>query len=403
MTRAVIHRGDSREILRQLEDASVDAVVTDPPYELAFMGKRWDASGVAYDPELWRQVVRVLKPGGHVLAFGATRTFHRMVVAAEDAGLEIRDTIAWVRGGQSMPKSTNVSKALDRMAGAERPVVGKHPAPAGNKPGGVSLNMSVAGMPRDVMVTAPATEAARAWDGWGTALKPVQEPVMVARKPLVGTIPANVLAHGVGGLNIDGCRVPHADAEDLAKHQAQVAALKARGGTLGGSWKNTSDLAGANDVNLAGRWPPNFVLAHSPACGDTCADGCAVAELDAQQEGATRMFPAFRYQGKPSRAERDAGLEAAPTRDAGAGRKNHHPTVKPVALMRWLVRLVTPRNGLVLDPFTGSGTTGVACVLEDVRFVGVELSGEYRDLALARIAHARADLEGEQLDLFGEA
>lgn len=351
MTRAVVHLGDCRQVLQQLADASVDAVVTDPPYELAFMGKKWDASGVAYDVELWRQVARVLKPGGHLLAFGATRTFHRMVVAVEDAGLEVRDTIAWLRGGQSMPKSLNVSKALDK-AGAD--------------------------------------ESARAWDGWGTALKPAQEPILVARKPLDGTVAANVLAHGVGGLNIDGTRVAHASAEDLAKHQAQVAAIKARGGSMGNSWKNTSDLSGANDVNLAGRWPPNAVLSHAPECGDTCAAGCSVAELDAQAPDASRLFPAFRYVAKPSRRERDAGV------------KNHHPTVKPVALMRWLVRLVTPRNGLVLDPFTGSGTTGVACVLEDVRFVGVEQAEEYRDLALARIAAAQGDRSGEQLDLWSD-
>lgn len=387
MSRYRVELGDSRERLRELPEASVDAVVTDPPYQIAFMGQKWDASGVAYDVALWREAFRVLKPGGHLLAFGATRTFHRVACAIEDAGFEVRDSITWIYSS-GFPKSLNVRKALEKSG---------------------------------------AVAGAEAWSGWGTALKPASEPVVVARKPLEGTVAANVLAHGVGGINVDGCRVPHASAADLERHAAGVAAIKARGGSMAGSWKNSSDLAGANDVSAAGRWPPNVLFSHRPECSaEECVDECAVAELDGATSdlkarankrqsvatkstpvlygpasrssgaeynrgdsgGASRFFPAFRYVAKASRREKGAG--------------NEHPTVKPLALMRWLVRLVAPRGGVVLDPFTGSGSTGVACILEDVRFIGVELSPNYRETALRRMDSAAAGIAGEQFDLFPE-
>ena len=417
-----LHLGDSRDVLKTLPDASVDSVVCDPPYELGFMGKGWDAAGIAYDVSLWREVLRVLKPGGHLLAFGGTRTYHRMACAIEDAGFEIRDSLHWLYGS-GFPKSLNVSKAIDKAAGAEREVVGARLRPDGTQrdarlggKSGATLAGSVDGTLNTngamALVTAPATDAAKEWDGWGTALKPAHEPVVVARKPLVGNVVKNVLTHGTGALNIDGTRV-------------------------GGD---------------TGRWPPNVVLAHTPECGEACAEDCAVAELDRQSGigrsgtrparrsgmgfhggngtdsgvrevldggGASRFFPVFKYQAKASRSERNAGCDSLPKRtpaemtgrkEGAAGlvmeggkanpyagttggefRSNHHPTVKPVALMEWLVRLVTPPQGVVLDPFTGSGTTGVAALRQGFRFIGIEREPEYHAIAAARIQAAASN------------
>lgn len=317
--------GDCRELLRDLPDECIGAIVTDPPYELGFMGKKWDGTGIAYDVNVWRECLRVLKPGGHLLAFGGTRTYHRMTCAIEDAGFEVRDSLHWIYGS-GFPKSMNVQKA---GAGA-------------------------------------------AWQGWGTALKPAHEPIVVARKPLVGTVSANVLKHGTGALNIDGTRVEYANPEDFAKLAAGVASIKARGGSMENSWKNSSDLSNANDASTIGRWPPNVLLSHSPECGDACAEDCTVAEMNRQGDSA-KFFPCFHYGTKASK------------RDRGEG--NAHPTVKPIELMRWLVRIVTPPNGVVLDPFTGSGTTGVACAREGFKFLGFEQSEEYANIARARIEH----------------
>lgn len=391
-----LFQGDCRELLRDLPDECVDAIVTDPPYELTtnkkggsglasvnldspygrarigtgngggFMGQKWDATGIAHDKDFWRECLRVLKPGGHLLAFGGTRTYHRMACAIEDAGFEVRDSLHWIYGS-GFPKSMNVQKA----------------------------------------------GAGEAWQGWGTALKPAHEPIVVARKPLVGTVAANVLEYGTGALNIDGTRVEYANPEDFAKLAAGVQGIKERGGVMGNSWKNSSDLSNANDASTIGRWPPNILLSHAEDCGDECAEDCAVAEMDRQSGdrpsgggnkntsnrvngktlghglgkgqgqgiggdsgGASRFFPCFKYHPKASRKERDAVV------------RNTHPTVKPIELMKWLVRLVTPSNGIVLDPFTGSGSTGVACMLEGFNFVGFEQSAEYVMIAEARIAHA---------------
>lgn len=403
-----VFEGDCLDLLRDLPDECIDSIVTDPPYELGFMNKRWDASGVAYKVEVWREALRVLKPGGHLLAFGGTRTYHRMACAIEDAGFEVRDSIHWIYGS-GFPKSMNVEKAG-----------------AGEK-----------------------------WRGWGTALKPAHEPIVVARKPLDGTLTANVRDYGTGALNIDGTRVEYANAEDYAKLAAGVQGIKERGGVMGNSWKNSSDLSGANDASTIGRWPPNILLTHDEDCGDECVAGCPVAKMDTQSGiskstggrignasgcytnlgstgwsgkhkkgdpgygdsgGASRYFPCFYYGTKAGRKERERGCENLPARSgaeavereegsdglnsprAGAGRtakavRNHHPTVKPEALMQWLVRLVTPPGGTVLDPFTGSGTTGVAAVYEGFNFVGFEQSAEYVTIAEARIAYADRNKE----------
>jgi len=333
-----VREGDSRDLLRAMPDASVDAIVCDPPYELGFMGKAWDASGIAYSVPLWTEALRVLKPGGHLLAFGGSRTFHRLAVAIEDAGFHIRDSLVWMYGS-GFPKSLNVAK------------------------GG----------------------AGEAWSGWGTALKPAQEPIVMARKPLAGTIVETVLRYGTGAIDVDGCRIPHAGEVDFARMALGGASysatrLRRSGNPSIAMHKDSRDGHEQYEPSSLGRWPANVLLSHSEACGDGCAEGCPVAELG--------DFARFFYTAKPSARERDAGLGHLPTR-AGVqtARANVHPTVKPIELMRHLVRLVTPPGGLVLDPFTGSGTTGCAAVLEGARFLGLELSPEYAEIARARIAH----------------
>ena len=362
--------GDCLDRLREMPDNSVDSVVTDPPYGLSFMGKKWD-----YDvpsEEIWRECLRVLKPGGHLLAFAGTRTQHRMAVRIEDAGFEIRDMIAWVYAS-GFPKSLDVSKAIDKAAGAEREVLGSRSGGAGKLMEDRPWN-SADGYDKTVSITAPATEAAKQWQGWGTALKPALEPITVARKPLVGTVAANVLAHGTGGINVDGCRVGR-DAEDVS------------GWSQSGS--NASDnraMSGANYARDAkpdadGRWPANLIHDGGEFLGEQA-----------------RFF----YVAKASKKDRDEGCEGLEERvnanwpqnldgdDArgAAPRRNNHPTVKPTALMRYLCRLVTPPGGIVLDPFMGSGSTGKAAMLEGFQFIGIERDEEYMEIAKARIGAA---------------
>jgi len=342
-------------VLATLPDESVDAVVTDPPYLIAFMGRGWDHStGIAGQPDVWRQVLRVLKPGGHLLAFGAPRTYHRMAVAVEDAGFEIRDSLMWLFGS-GFPKSHDIGKAIDRAAGAEREVVG---AALGARNGnGQNVDYGAFGSAYDgtYSITAPATPEAAEWDGWGTAMKPAHEPIILARKPLSGTVAANVLAWGVGGLNVDGCRVDMGDEYDPEKVQRQ---------------QSTNSVFGAGGLvgteiptyNAKGRWPANVAF-----------DDAMVDELNKQHKGASRFF----YHAKASKAERPV-IETD-------GKRIVHPTVKPLTLMRWLVRLVTPPNGTVLDMFAGTGTTGAAAELEGFNSILIERDEDYVQLIRKRI------------------
>lgn len=411
LTPLTLHNGDCLAILPTLESASVDSIVTDPLYELGFMGKQWDASGIAYNVTLWAECLRVLKPGGHLLAFGGTRTYHRMACAIEDAGFEVRDSIHWLYGS-GFPKSLDVSKAIDKVAGAEREVLSQQ-----HRRG---RSAGILGSPVEIVrdITAPATDAAKQWEGWGTALKPAHEPIVVARKPLVGTVAANVLEHGTGALNIDGCRVEAADGDAPLKWSTP----------RGGHWRtDATATATASDL---GRWPANLVLTHAADCADTCAPSCPVAVLDAQSAslgGASRFFTVadwdpiadavpFAYIAKAHRGERDAGLDGLPLRFAptmndgidavphnaerASPKANTHPTVKPVDLMRWLVRLVTPPGGTVLDPFAGSGTTLVAARLEGFAAVGIEMTADYLPIIEGRLAWAAQ--QAVQLSLFGE-
>lgn len=411
--------GDCRVMMATLPDASVDAVVCDPPYELGFMGKAWDASGIAYDVEVWRQALRVLKPGGHLLAFSGSRTYHRMTCAIEDAGFEIRDQIMWVYGS-GFPKSLDVSKAIDNAAGAEREVVGLRSSDRPNRHGGHSGSLG-GGAYTPAVETVPATDAARQWSGWGTALKPAHEPICMARKPLVGTVAANVLAHGTGAIHVDGCRVgdtvetwpssrsyPYGDTRTYGSNDAPIERTQA---APSGRWPanfihdGSEEVVGLFPQTTSGAWQQGMIQHSEGFKVGERIEGKRIRDARAPDIGsAARFF----YTAKASREDREdgcahlkarTGAEAVQREEgspgtkspgAGAGRtaasiRNHHPTVKPTELMRYLCRLVTPLGGTVLDPFTGSGSTGRGAVLEGFSFIGCELSPEYAEIAQARI------------------
>ena len=425
--------GDCREMLKQLPDASIDSIVTDPPYELGFMGKSWDSTGVAYDVTVWQECLRVLKPGGHLLAFGGSRTYHRLAVAIEDAGFQIRDQIMWVYGS-GFPKSLNISKAIDKAAGAEREVIGSKlgqagyslaqskgsPVYQGGFGGGGNSN-------KESEITAPATVEAQQWDGWGTALKPAHEPIVMARKPLEGTVANNVLKHGVGGINIDGCRVGDEIIKTSGGRSVAITGDERVGAALGMYGKSTP-----LNTEHQGRFPANFihdgsdeVLALFPQTTGSWGvrterpnrspfvsgnENLVSTNQRSESGSAARFF----YCAKANKKERNAGLDpdlfplqnytdankmggAGDTMLTGSGnprdgrKHNFHPTVKPVALMRYLVRLVTPPNGTVLDPFAGSGTTLVAATMEKFDCIGIEMTDEYLPIIEARVAHATTD------------
>ena len=373
--------GDCLDRLKELPDNSVDAVVTDPPYGISFMAKKWD-----YDVpsvEVWTEAMRVLKPGGHALIACGTRTQHRMVVNIEDAGFEIRDVVSWIYGS-GFPKSLNVSKAIDKAAGVEREVVGEG---RWNSVKGSNDNQSdcLIRPGGKYMETAPATESAKQWDGWGTALKPSQEFFTLCRKPLgEKTVAANVLKWGTGGINVDGCRVEG----DIGKDRALGKPRRDDNTKFGKA--NTT----INPQSPLGRFPANLIHDGSqevlelfpetksgkggqPQSNSRSGNsglsgledgGIKVGHND--QGSAARFF----YCPKASKKDREEG--------------NTHPTVKPTALMSYLCRLITPPGGVILDPYMGSGSTGKAARLEGFQFVGIEREPEYMAIAEARITNA---------------
>jgi hypothetical protein len=362
--RYTLHCGDNRQVLKTMPDNSVDSIVCDPPYELGFMGNRWDSTGIAYDVTLWTECLRVLKPGGHLIAFGGTRTYHRMTCAIEDAGFEIRDQIQWIYGS-GFPKSHNLDDD---------------------------------------------------WHGWGTALKPANEPAVLARKPLSGTVADNVMTWGVGALNIDGCRV------GTSKEVPGYFSKKEKTGT--GFTIPAVSYGSGHDANI-GRWPANVIFDEAAAqvLDEQSGHSVSKARTPSQKHhaGAVTLFQRgsetsnhsdsggasrFFYVAKSSRSEREAGLEGLSKQEiallsrqqrsdgtfqewksAPNARANHHPTVKPIDLMRYLVRLVTPKGGAVLDPFMGSGSTGCAAMIENMQFIGIDITEEYVAIARRRIQY----------------
>jgi site-specific DNA-methyltransferase (adenine-specific) len=380
-------RGDCLEIMPTLDADSIDSIVTDPPYGLSFMGKDWDhgVPGEAF----WCEALRVAKPGAHLLAFGGTRTFHRLAVAIEDASWEIRDTLGWLYGS-GFPKSLDVSKAIDKAAGVEREVLSFRKQRANSAASGVPMNASAGEMEP---ITAPATPDAERWQGWGTALKPAWEPVILARKPLAGTVAANVLAHGTGALNIDGCRIGTETVrintfDDGAKPFGNGAGHPYTGRASTGRWPANIVHDGSDEVTALF---PKTIGGVRPArrnvsifgAGNGTNDG---TRIDYDTGSAARFF----YCAKASKADRDEGCEGLGGDDT-RGRPtpcnhNHHPTVKPTALMRYLCRLITPPGGVILDPFCGSGSTGKAATLEGFEFIGIDTDADYLAIAEARIA-----------------
>lgn len=432
-----LYHGDCLEVLGALPDCSVHAVVTDPPYGISFMGKQWDQPGEfgsksrrgggpnhrrgqqdaaleagRYDLsphamgnfqrwcEVWAtECLRILKPGGHLLSFGGSRTWHRLACAVEDAGFEIRDSIAWLYG-EGFPKSLDVSKAIDKAEGAQREVLGEQPDRWTSK--GTVLNFATDRPQESVPVTAgPATAAAAAaWDGWGTALKPAFEPIVVARKPLSGTVAQTVLEHGTGALNIDGCRIETTEGLSGGAY-ADVGRRQASDSLNPSGMNRPGATVGHEFVQPPGRWPTNVILDESqadsldaqsgirssgmmragterqPRIGGTIygADTRSFVPTDTYGDtgGASRYFPVFRYEAKAGASERPRIGSVA------------HPTVKPLNLMRWLVRLVTPPGGTVLEPFAGSGTTAEACVIEGFRCIAIEREADYLPLIMSRL------------------
>ena len=377
-----LHHGNCLDILRTMPDASVDAVVTDPPYGLSFMGKRWD-----YDVpvvEIWEQCLWVLKPGGYLLAFAGTRTQHRMAVRIEDAGFEIRDMIAWMYGS-GFPKSHNVSKGFDREAGILKPEFkGFTVAGSSHNP-----NISKTIPTKGYVPPAPVTDEAKQWQGWGTALKPAMEPITMARKPIKGTVADNVQAYGTGAINIDGCRIMYASDTDKSKMVNAKWHVNGSSAGINGNGFVTSNnvgdvLDGAEFTHDLGRWPANVLH-----------DGCE--DVLRGMGEAARFF----YTPKACKSDRENGCFALPLVSYEMNRppdsdlnqvptvnRNFHPTVKPTDLMRYLCRMVTPPGGIVLDPFTGSGSTGRGAVLEGFRFIGCEMDADYIEIAKARILAA---------------
>ena len=436
---------DCIEAMKAMPDNSVDSIVTDPPYELGFMGKSWDASGIAFNVEVWREALRVIKPGGHLIAFSGSRTYHRMAVAIEDAGFEIRDQIMWVYGS-GFPKSHNISKGLDKAAGAEREVVGTQKSPfrmSDPKIGNI-YESTQSGDTRNVdndgyiieTITTPATAAAKQWDGWGTALKPAHEPMVLARKPLIGTVANNVLTHGTGGLNIDGSRVV-ADGENFDNLKSRpIGKLNTRRNDETDEEfdvrvnESPEQLAALAKLKELGRWPANFIHDGSDEVVALFPDTKSGAvkpyvrnksglnvdfnqgtneNINSFDYGDSGSAARFFYCAKASKRDRNEGLDGFEAKrdhdgraDGGVGndnprnrtnnaKLNHHPTVKPTTLMQYLVRLVTPPSGVVLDPFMGSGSTGKACAYEGFDFIGIDQSAEYVAIAQARIDFAVAD------------
>lgn len=376
-------QGNSKQLLQDYDENTFDSCVTDPPYEYNFMGQDWDSSGIAFDPDFWKEVKRTLKPGSHLLAFGGTRTYHRMMVAIEDAGFEIRDTIEWVYS-EGFPKYYNIKKRLEKYY----------------------ENGTVSGI---------TPELIQRFDGWGTDIKPAHEPILIARKPLDGTLVENLIEHGTGAYNVDGCRIGYESEADRSESQEKQSR------TRGGFSNETGIYGGGKQSGFkktSGRFPANFIIDQRMATKLDEQSGITksarVAKTKAAYDGesstgfvrgvsnrgnqyndtggASRFFKTIRYDpldfvpffycAKAKNKERDMGMDE----------RNTHPTVKPIELFCYLIRLVTPPGGKTMDPFMGSGTSGIASLLEGVDYVGIENESDHMEIAQKRITYAENNL-----------
>ena len=429
-----LFNGNMLDMLQVIEKESIDSIVCDPPYELNFMNRSWDNSGIAFNPETWKQCYEVLKPGGYLLAFGGSRTYHRIAVAIEDAGFEIRDTIMWIYGS-GFPKSMDVGKAIDKRNGVQ-PIGRKEPT--GGITGGKNTGAEEKGW-HSINNWYEYPECQNEWKGWGTALKPSFEPIIIARKPFKGSLVDNVIKNGVGGINIDECRVGNEERTQFSGRSQNKTTVY-----------NSFNQENAHYETVQGRFPANTILTYDETdfdevCGGfpiTKSNGGKTSMPDLRDVGrkskeaigidklsfgqvsnvdrkesnyiapcdsgsASRYF----YCAKASKKDRDEGLDGFEDKkfystlntkngsgerlDGGTTpiRKNTHPTVKPTELMQYLVRLVTPNNGVVLDPFNGSGSTGKAVMYENkernknYKYIGIELTEEYLPIAKARIEY----------------
>jgi len=388
-------KGNCLDKLKELPDNSIDAIVTDPPYELGFMGKSWDSTGIAYSVELWSECLRVLKHGGHLVAFSGSRTVFPMGVAIAEAGFEVRDMISWIYTS-GFPKSLDISKAIDSKLGVsdKRQIIGTskgvtvedNQGYGGIARGGVGIKQRSA----DIPITTAHSPQAQQYQGWGTALKPAQEPAVLARKPIdpdCSSIAENVLKWGTGAINIDAARFPYGDDcwfGDTEKHKGYP------NGAGGNTWSVNKAPDGTrtepNFLSDLGRWPANIYQ-------------CSKPQRSEKEQGldhlADHVSAAVETHGKDSK-----GLNSP---RAGAGRtshevKNFHPTVKPIKLMRWLCRLLTPKGGTVLDPFLGSGTTAVSAILEGFNAIGCEMTDDYYPIIQGRVNWAKAERNKEILN-----
>ena len=403
--------GDCLALIRAVPDCSIDSIVTDPPYALVsivkrfgkagsapakgneayarasagFMGKAWDTGDVAFAVEFWAECLRVLKPGGHVAAFSGTRTYHRLACAIEDAGFEIRDQLAWAYG-TGFPKSHDVSKAIDKAAGAERQIIGDSPHAAKKTNGSAGVNSVGLTSAPGHKITAPASEEATAWQGWGTALKPAWEPICLARKPLIGTVAENVLAHGTGAINVDACRV---GVEVVSQYRTIQRTWRASEGRV-----DIPATADGSRTETLGRFPAN-ILHDGSAEVVECFPETSASSGQPGNNGEFKSVAKGRDLPHVTLGHADAGGSAArffysakADKDDRLGSK--HPTVKPVDLMQWLCRLITPPGGLVLDPFAGTGTTGEAAWRGGFRALLFEREVEYQADIARRMALALA-------------
>ena len=455
-----LYQGSMLDMLEVIKPNTIDSIVTDPPYELNFMGKGWDNAGVSFNKDTWKNCYEVLKEGGYLLAFGGSRTYHRIAVAIEDAGFEIRDTIMWLYGS-GFPKSMNLGLAIDKKNGVESKIVGyekKNTMPdfrdVGKKQKEISGidKLTFGQIENSERKQQPIYEAQNEWKGWGSCLKPSFEPIIVARKPFKGSLVDNVIENGVGGINIDECRVGNEELHNSYMGKRSDVFSQGRTDTEAGMF--TGDKKGETIVN--GRFPANTILTYDETDFDEVCGGfpytkdsggrpnyeksnytsyCDILGGNAYKRGihykesgsASRYF----YCAKASKKDRDEGLDLIEEKYPASAefrpnhmekalqgedgnhygrwqpRKNIHPTVKPTELMQYLVRLVTPNGGTVLDPFNGSGSTGKAVMYENkernkgYKYIGIELTEEYLPIAQARIEYVIKDevIEDDYSDL----